>query len=287
MSDKYVLACINGFKPSEAVIDYSSWLSLELNKELKLFHTIDQQYNETEGDLSGSIGLGSREELLKEMVEIEHQQNKLLQHKAKLILESGKKQAKNRGVDKIDLCSRKGRLLENILELKDKISVAVIGKFGKRHQGVQTENTIGHKVEALVRNLKKPILIVSEDFKKPKSFCLAYDNSDAANKALEFFTNQNSFLKCEMHLVYVGDESKNIKAALEKAKEKLSKNFQTTKVSILKGQVDEALDEYVDENNISILAMGAFGHNWLHDFVMGSITSKIIKGSKKPILLVR
>lgn len=60
MSGKYVLGCINGFKPSESVIDYSSWLSKALNKELKLFHALDHQFHDGEADLSGSIGLGAR-----------------------------------------------------------------------------------------------------------------------------------------------------------------------------------------------------------------------------------
>src|SRR5690554_5819812 len=148
MSKKYVLSCINGYPPSEAVIDYGCWLAKTMNRGLKLFHAIDNQYHENETDLSGSIGLGAREEMLEEYVKVEREHNKLLQRKSKLILESAKLHALKKGVGDINLCSRKGRLLDNILDFKDDLSIAVIGKYGKRHQGASSgETAVGHKVE--------------------------------------------------------------------------------------------------------------------------------------------
>lgn len=287
MDSKYILGCINGFTPSESVIDYACWLTKTLNKELKLFHTLDQQYHENPADLSGSIGLGAREDMLKEIVEIEHQQNKLLQQKAKLILDSGKEQAEKNGVQDVDLCLRRGKLLENIMDLKDKVSVAVIGKYGKRHQGAEGDNPVGHKVEGLVRSLKKPILIVSEPFVEPKSICLAFDDSEGANKALDFICEYKGPTAIEVHIVFVGEEFGEIKEALKEAQNMLKSRSIDSKISIIPGEPDEALNQYMNDNDVSLLAMGAFGHNWLHDFVMGSVTSKIIKNLKKPLLLVR
>lgn len=287
MENKYILACINGFPPSEAVVDYSSWLARALGKELKLFHTIDQQYHENEGDLSGSIGFGAREDMLKEMVEIEHQHNKILQKKAKLILEAGKEQAEKKGIKDIELCLRRGKLLENVLEMKEKVSVAVIGKYGKKHQGNESSNAIGHKVEALVRNLERPILIVSDKFEAPTSYCLAFDDSSAANKTLDFLCLQKGSPEIKVHLAYVGEKNDKINSALNTAQKKLEDSGFDASVFFLKGEVDEALSQHVRQNKISVLAMGAFGHNWLHDFVMGSVTTKILKKIQTPVLIVR
>lgn len=287
MENQYVLSCINGFPPSEAVIDYSCWMTTKLNNKLKLFHVLDHQYQEPQSDLSGSIGLGAREEMLEEIVEIEHQQNKLLQQKARLILDSAKEKAKTLGVPEAELCLRRGKLIENVMEFKDKIGIAVIGKYGKNHQDQADSNAVGHKVEALVRSLNKPILIVTEDFETPHSICLAFDGSEGANKTLDFICQYQGPSDLTVHVVYVGESDLEKKSALQKVQEKLESKSIQNKVSIISGQVDEALMEYMQKHDISILAMGAFGHHWLRDFVMGSVTSKIIKNIKRPLLLVR
>lgn len=287
MENKYVLSCINGFKPSESVIDYGSWLAKKANTTLKLFHAIDTLYHENDTDLSGSIGLGAREDLLEEFVKTEHEQNKLLQQRGKLILEAGKGRAEKNGVTSIDQCLRKGKVIENVLDLKDKISIAVIGKYGEKHQDSQDQSIVGHKVESIVRALEKPILIVSEDFHEPKSLCLAYDGSEAAKKALDFIAKNFCFRSLEVHIVYVGSEDDKINSDLEHAKSMLDEVTISTKIVFLEGEVGESLNDYISKNEISLLAMGAFSHSWLRDMVMGSLTSKIISLIKKPVLLVR
>lgn len=287
MENKYVLCCINGFKPSEAVIDYGSWLSKKANTTLKLFHGLDTLYHENDSDLSGSIGLGAREDLLEEFVKIEHEQNKLLQKRGKLILEAGKERAQKNGVATIDQCLRKGKVIENVLDLKDKISIAVIGKYGEKHQDRQDQTVVGHKVESIVRAVEKPILIVSEDYQEPKSLCLAFDGSDGAKKALDFIAKNFCFRALEVHVVYVGAENDKIKSDLEEARSVLEEVTISTKTAFLQGEVGEGLNDYISKNDISLLAMGAFSHSWLRDMVMGSLTSKVISIVRKPVLLVR
>lgn len=287
MENKSILCCINGFKPSEAVIDYGSWLSKKSNTTLKLFHAIDTLHHESDSDLSGSIGLGAREDLLEEFVKTEHEQNKLLQKRGKLILEAGQERAQKNGVTLLDQCLRKGKVIENVLDLKDKISIAVLGKYGEKHQDTHDKSAVGHKVESIVRALEKPILIVSEDYQEPKSLCLAYDGSEGAKKALEFIAKNTCFHSLEVHIVYVGSESDKIKADLNDAKSVLEKASIPSKVALLQGEVVESLNDYVLKNDIALLSMGAFSHSWLRDMVMGSLTSKIISLIKRPILLVR
>lgn len=287
METKNILCCINGFKPSEAVIDYGSWLSKKTNATLKLFHAIDTQNHQSDADLSGSIGLGAREDLLEEFVNTEHEQNKILQKRGKLILEAGQERSKKNGVLQVDQCLRKGKVVENIMELKDKISVAVIGRYGEKHQDAHDKSIVGHKVESIIRSLEKPVLIVTEDYKEPKTLCLAFDGSDGAKKALEFVARNASFHWLSVHLVFVGPESDKIKSDLNDAKKYLETASIATKIALLEGDVGASLNDYVTSNDISLLCMGAFSHSWLRDLVMGSLTSKILSLVTKPVLLVR
>src|SRR5690606_30999522 len=106
------------------------WLSKQLNIKLKLLHTIEQETSGSASDLSGSIGLDSGDELLDQLVELEHEQNKVLQQKAKLILESVKRRAIKNGITEPKLCLRHGSLQENLLDLKEDIEVIVMGRYG-------------------------------------------------------------------------------------------------------------------------------------------------------------
>lgn len=288
MSKKYVLSCVNGHAPSQSVIDYGCWLAKSMNSGLKLFHAIDNQYHENTADLSGSIGLGAREEMLEEIVSIEHEQNKLIQKKAKLILDSAKLHAEKCGVKDLNICLRKGRVIDNILDLKDELSITVIGKYGKNHQGASSDETpVGHKVEGIVKKVDLPLLIVSEDYSEPKSILFSYDGSEGSKKVLNFLCLEFQNHEVSIELVFFGDKNEETQKMLLDAKEKLENSKYKVNEQIITDSIGNSLSDYLLESDCDILAMGAFGHGLLHKLFVGSFTSEMIRKSKKPILLVR
>ena len=66
-----VIACIDGSKVTLAVCDASSWSAQQLDAPVTLLYVLDKSAYPIESDLSGNIGLGTREHLLNEMVELE------------------------------------------------------------------------------------------------------------------------------------------------------------------------------------------------------------------------
>ena len=68
---KYVMACIDGSSVSESVCDYASWIASEIFRPLKLTHTIANNQHAAIADYSGAIGLGSQQDLLNELTEVE------------------------------------------------------------------------------------------------------------------------------------------------------------------------------------------------------------------------
>lgn len=89
-----------------------------------------------------------------------------------------------------------------------------------------------------------------------------------------------------MHIVYVGSENDKVKAELNDAKILLGKISIACQITILNGDMAESLKDYVLKNNISLLSMGAFSHSWLRDMVIGSLTSKVIRIIKVPVLFI-
>ncbi len=74
---------------------------------------------------------------------------------------------------------------------------------------------------------------------------------------------------------------------LQEAKEIYSKKDYEVETKTLDGTSEDLLINYFNENSCDILAMGAFGHSRVKEFIFGSFTSKVLSKMKKPLLLFR
>lgn len=59
------------------------------------------------------------------------------------------------------------------------------------------------------------------------------------------------------------------------------------KTQSLNGDCVESLLGYQRENNLDIIAMGAYSHNRFRSAIFGSFTTKMLINSKVPLLLFR
>jgi nucleotide-binding universal stress UspA family protein len=63
--------------------------------------------------------------------------------------------------------------------------------------------------------------------------------------------------------------------------------FITDKIKVTIGKpVDEILQE-VEKNDYDLVVMGAHGHSVLADAVMGSVSRRVVRRCKKPVLVIR
>lgn len=65
-----------------------------------------------------------------------------------------------------------------------------------------------------------------------------------------------------------------------------SKNI-TYKLTILHGEPGPAIIEYANKNNFDLLVIGSRGLNTLQEMVLGSVSHKVIKRAKCPVLVVK
>jgi nucleotide-binding universal stress UspA family protein len=286
-NNKMVLACIDGSVLGEAVCDYAAWIAKRVNAPLKLLHTIDH-HPETAPlfDLSGNIGLDSRDHLLEEIANLDQQRNKLRLQQGKLLLQAAKERVIQAGFADPVTHQRHGSLVESLIELEDNIRVLIIGVRGKAHEN-QTDK-IGAKLESVIRSLHRPILVVNEAFKTPQRMMIAYDGSAAAEKAIDMVADSPLYKDLTCHLVCVSKGDDMTDNLLEKAANKLlAAGGIKVKATKLKGKVDHQLCEYQENHNIDLTVMGAFSHTRIHDLLLGSFTAKMLINTKKPLLLLR
>ncbi|EPZ0243780.1 universal stress protein [Acinetobacter baumannii] len=280
-----IIACIDGSLVTNTVCDYAAWFSDKLNSPIKLLHVIDKPKAKAPQDLSGAIGLGSRETLLKELVELEERKGKIELEHGQILL----REAKNYLLEKFSIDAqsfqRHGSVLETIMGMEDDIRVLVMGKHGNETE--HDSSKIGTHIENVVRALHKPVLITSAPFSPPKSFLIAFDGSQTARKCVERIASSPLLKGLAVHLFYVGNPNSEMQNQLSWAKEQLeSQGFNITS-NTLDGEVDKAIINYAEQHQIDLIVVGAYGHSKIRQFFIGSTTTKVITSANKPVLLLR
>ncbi|WP_260292490.1 universal stress protein [Sedimenticola hydrogenitrophicus] len=277
-----VIACIDGTEVSPAVCDYAVWASLRLGAPLEFLHVLDKSEYPTESNLSGNIGLGSREALLDELATLDERRGKLALEQGKLMLEAARQRAMDQGIDNPTRWQRHGDLVETLTELEANIRLLVLGKH-EDHLG----RHIGSRLENVVRTLHRPILITSAAFKAPRRVMLAFDGSATTRKGVEMIATSPLLRNLPCHLVMVGAASDEHRTQLDWAQATLERaGFETT-ASLVDGEVERVLCGYRADHEIDLLIMGAYGHSVIRRFLVGSTTTSVIRNASVPVLLLR
>jgi nucleotide-binding universal stress UspA family protein len=279
-----VLTCIDGSRHSAAVVDYSSWVSATVRSPLKLLHNLES-HRANRIDLSGNIGLGTRENLLEELTELEAKANRIRMEQGRLMLEAAQERANEHGAFDSSTLQRHGTLVESLIEMEEEIRVLVIGVRGEDHE--EAENQLGAQLEAVIRSMHRPVLVVNRDFTSaPQNIMLAYDGSEGARKGLDMIASSPLFRGMHCHLVRVAHGSQSLEDEPQLTQTLQAAGLDVTTVE-LTGDVGPALLSYQREHAVDMTVMGAFGHSRLRELLFGSTTVKMLCGSTVPLLLLR
>lgn len=211
----YVTACIDGSACAPAVCDYAAWASQRLNAPLTFLHVLDQRQYPVSADLSGNIGLGSREHLLDELAALDEQRNKLALEQGLVMLAAAKERAIADGVSSPETRQRHGDLLESLRELGNDIRLLVIGRQGESSDGAELH--VGSQLESVIRIMRRPLLVTPTRFKQPESAMLAFDGGATTRKGVEMLAASPLLKGLPIHLVMVGTETMENSAQMEAA----------------------------------------------------------------------
>lgn len=278
-----VIACIDGSRITSAVCDYAAWASRQLEAPLNFLHVLGRSEYPVPADLSGNIGLGSREHLLQELAELDEKRSKVALEQGRLMLDAAKARAVADGVTSpITSRQRHGELVDTLLELESDIRLLVMGR-----QGDSAGEHIGSHLENVVRTLHRPILVIPADYTAPRRILVAFDGSATTRKAVEMVAASPLFRGLPCHVVMVGADKPEAHEQLDWARTTLEQaGFEVT-ANLRAGQVEDVLCAYRTEHAIDLIVMGAYGHSKIREFLVGSTTTKLIRQAKIPLLLLR
>ncbi len=281
----HVMACIDGSPQAAAVCDCSAWASKRLDAPLTLLHVLDRQQYPVSGDLSGIIGLGSREFLLQELATLDEKRAKLALEEGRMMLDAARQRAISAGVAEPECRQRHGDLVESLRDLQDETRLLVIGRQGE-DSGDAIQH-IGSQLENVIRTMQRPILVAPGDFSAPQSVMLAFDGSATSRKGVEMLAGSPLFKGMPIHLVMVAADTADNQAQLENARGVLTAAGFNVEIAIRAGEVEPTLHAYQAEHGIDLLVMGAYGHSRIRQFFVGSTTTNMIRTTSTPLLLLR
>lgn len=283
-----IIAAIDGSSYAKSVCLTSSWLIDKISSDVVLLHVMTPSSDiRAKGDLSGQIGLGAKSGLLKELSEFDEVRGKAEQKRGKEILAQGKSYFLESEQPRVDVLHRRGSLLEAISELEDQAEIIVIGKGGEK--SVSYQNKLGANLENIARSTRKPLFLVTEEFKPIQNFLIAYDGSASSKKAVDYAITSPLLRGSKCHLIKISSEEKDAdKSALQQAEDKLKQAGFTVTTKLEKGkQVSDVVNKYAVTNNIDLLLIGSYTHSKIRNFFFGSNTNSLLQKSKIPVLLFR
>lgn len=283
MSD-CVLAAIDGSQFSEGVCDYAAWAATALGAPLCILHSVDNHAQIAEPDLTGNLGLGTREHLLEQLTDVEEQRAKAARKQGQMLLAAAKRRAVDAGVSEPTCLQRNGTLLETLQDQEPEVRLLVIGKQG---DATSHGGHLGAHLERVVREMHRPILMVPKQFTVPDNVMMAFDGSQTARKGVEMLANSPLFNAATCHVVIVGAETAEHCSELNWALTTLREAGHSAEGAIRAGDVEETLRVYQQEHGIDMLVMGAYGHSRLRQLLVGSTTTQMLRKTHVPVLILR
>ncbi|WP_306556772.1 universal stress protein [Colwellia sp. M166] len=215
-----IITCIDGSAITSAVTEAGKWAEKKLNKPLCFLHIIEKSQQHGADDYTGAIGLGAQSALLEEMTILDEQKSKLALTLGNDLLDSVAEDAATYGIETVETMQRHGDIVEELMALEQLTRLIVIGRKGAGH--AHEFKALGSHIETLLRKATQPIFIVPEAFSPPKSFMIAYDGRESADRTLQKVLDGGLLHGIDCHLVAVKNNEVMLKEKFDTAKTSLS-----------------------------------------------------------------
>ena len=287
---KTILLCSDGSAFANGIYRYGAWFARQLQTHVKVLFVADirGQTVVSTGNLSGSIGLGASEQLLNKLVDLEYEKAKLNNQRSRLVLQNARQVLKGEGLSDVELINQTGFLVDCFHDFELEADLVVLGKRGEAAEFASGH--LGANVDRIVRSSKKPCLVTPQTFTPIEQLLIAYDGSSTSRQILSFVaTNAQGFKDVVIHLLMVVKPNAETERSpeLSEAEQQLKQAGLTLKTSLLTGDPEKVIAQYIKQHQINLLMIGAYGHRRIRHLVIGSTTVQLLRSSQIAVLLFR
>ncbi len=285
-TEQSVFACVDGSKYSEAVCDYALHIAKELDLTLILLNIIEHSNTSSITNLSGSIALGERDDLLHELSSEDALKNRETINHGKEVLKKLKHRVDASGFNNVIIAQRHGTLYENLKELEDKMRVVIFGISGMDH--IDDNSQIGSHVEEIIRDVDAPIILVNKEYTPIKNVMIAFNGESGSTKALEEVSSSPMLgHDIKRYLININNNQNKSDELIKQAKEIIKEDTLNFEFIQKQGETLEGILECIEKNSIDMLAIGSYIHGKLKSALFGSFTTKLIQNVKIPLIILK
>ena len=282
----HLIALIDGSVYSQSVCDHAAWMAKQTDASVDLIHVLGRRsLGSTPADLSGNLKLGARSALLAELAELDAQSTKLELRRGRIILDEAEQRLKVAGIYNVTSKLRHSDFVGTVQEFDGGADAIIIGKRGEAADFAKLH--LGSNLERVVRAATKPVLVASRAFRPIKSFMIAYDGGASAEKAVQHIVKGKLFADLHCSIVTFGKANAASEARLEQAASLLRDAGYDVDSSFIDGEPERAIKQKIEENNIDLLVMGAYGHSRMRQLIIGSTTTEMVRSCLVPVMMFR
>lgn len=280
-----ILACIDASPYATSVVEHAAWAAAGLDASIEVLHVIQRKDAvAARHDLSGAVGLGAKSALLDELTRIDEAEGRLAQERGRALLASASAHLAELGQDEVTLTHRHGGIVETIVEREADADLVVIGKRGASADFARGH--LGSKVERVVRQSARPVLVASRGFVRPETAVIAFDGGASARKAVSYAATSTLLGEVRLHVVMAGREDGSSAERLNWVRELLAVRADATVVQ-REGRPEDVIAEEASASGAQLILMGAYGHSPLRTMLVGSTTTHMLRACTIPVLLFR
>lgn len=201
--------------------------------------------------------------------------------KARDLVDDFSKACKKDGVT-CQLIVREGEPVEVISDEAKYHDLAIMGlktlfKYGAKDD----DNTL----EGYLSHAGQPVIAVPKSYQPIRKILVAYDGTLPSARAIHSFLQFGIWNKQHVTLLNVHDDKEEGDLLLER----MGSLLQTHQVNFEKihmyGNPQEVILNYAKENDINLIALGAYGRDKITRFLFGDTTKVILENSEVPLFL--
>lgn len=282
-----VYACIDGRANTTAVIDAAAWAALRLSCPLMLAHVVEPQVGLATGlDANAAIGLGAPDVLLQQLSELDAQRTQLAQEAGRRMVSAAQARAAEAGLIQVESVARTDELSEATQAWQNDARVFVLGQ--NRDTAPRGRRHLDHHIERVVRSVSRTVLVVPVDtFTAPDQIVVAYDGSPTAQRVVERLAASPILTGLPVTLLMVAHDTPDNRATLLTARQKLETEGRHVETLLSPGTPETEILTLLGQRPRSLLAMGAYGHSRIREFIVGSTTTTLLRLSPVPVMVLR
>lgn len=280
-----VIAYIDGSQFTESVCLHAAWAARQLGTGVELVHLLE--YDDTDPtlleDSMVSRNLDDGERRLAHGYDSQHRAPAAELESRREALMDAARDVRARGMEQVRTTIGYGTLEDHIRERSGSAALFVVGKRGQQSAG--EHGRLGNHLERVIRASRLPVLVAPAEALETTRYLIAYDGGLHSGNVIRYLVEQPLLRSCEGTMLLVGDQP-GVQQLLNDAASHLRSAGHRVQAETGRGNPDRVIPDIMNTEDIDLLVMGSFGHPRLHAFLGLSTTRKLLRSSRKAILIV-